>query len=129
MLKERLTGFLKDCRRQTGVPGLGVVVSIEGRHTTVMTGSRVVDRQDLLAADTQFHVGCIAKLFSSIVTLELARQGRLSLDAPIAEYLPELRQTVHGETVAPVHLLSHTSGYKGTDLVDADARMLSWARF
>jgi len=63
----------------------------------------------------------------AVVTLELAERGTLALETPIAEPLPELRGTVHGETVRIAHLLSHTSGYRGVHLLDPAAQQLDWS--
>src|SRR5690606_39778306 len=38
----------------------------------------------------------------------------------------ELRGTIHGATVRIAHLLSHTSGYRGTHLLDPAMRELDW---
>lgn len=125
-LKEQLDDFLAHVRRDTGVPGVAAAVSVEGTRLHSSAGVVALDRNEPFAADTGFHLGCITKLFVSIITLELAARGRLELAAPIQEYLPELRGTVHGETVTPAHLLSHTSGYRGTSIFDPETLSMSW---
>src|SRR5690606_7121332 len=77
----------------------------------------------------RFQLGCIMKLLLAATTLELACGGSLDLDAPLAEYLPELRSARRRDAILLRHLLSHTGGYQGTDILDAASRALTWERF
>jgi D-alanyl-D-alanine carboxypeptidase len=61
----------------------------------------------------QHRVGSVTKTFVAATLLQLAGEGRLSLDAPIGRYLPEF--AVDGVTVAM--LLDHTSGIGDYDTV------------
>ena len=128
-LEERLSKLLEDIRRETRIPGIGAVVEVGGRRVAVATGVRVLDEPEPMTVDSHFHIGCIAKLLASLGVLELAREGTLDLNAPIQEYLPELRGTVHGQQIALVHLLSHTSGYHGTEVIEPATSSFTWDRF
>ena len=112
-----LDAFLAHVHRETKVPGIAVAVSIEGTRIRSSIGVVALDRDEPITADTPFHLGCITKLFLSIAVLELARQDQLDLSTPIHEYLPDLRDTIHGRTVTLSHLLSHTSGYQGLHIM------------
>jgi CubicO group peptidase (beta-lactamase class C family) len=73
--------------------------------------------------DTRFHVGSITKNLLSIGVLRLVTTGKIGLDDPIEQYLPNLQfdnpwSGTHDVTVR--HLLDHTSGLN-------DARM--WQMF
>lgn len=59
--------------------------------------------------NTRYQLGSISKLISSIIVLDLVEQGRLSLNAPISDYLPDYRKDT-GSKITLHHLLSHTSG-------------------
>jgi CubicO group peptidase (beta-lactamase class C family) len=126
-LAERVQSFLERVRRETGVPGLAAAFSIRGRRVSISAGARSTRTAEPLRNDARFHLGCTTKLLLAAVALELAqeRQG-LDLDAPLAEYLTELRGTPHGEGVRLSHLLSHTSGYRGTNIFDPGTRALRW---
>jgi len=124
--KDSLDAFLAHVRRETKVPGLTVAVSIEGTRARSSTGVVALDRDEPITAETPFHLGCITKLFLAIVVLELAWQERVDLNAPIEEYLPELRGTIHGRTVTPSHLLSHTSGYRGLNIMEPGTLSMRW---
>ena len=62
-----------------------------------------------MTADTAFRWGSVSKWLTSVAALRLVEQGRLRLDAPIADYLPELPRAT-GSRATLRHLLSNTSG-------------------
>lgn len=68
------------------------------------------------AMDTRYRIASITKLFTSVLILQLAQEGRLDLDAPLRAALPDYagegadRITVH-------QLLNHTSGLAQWDRV------------
>jgi D-alanyl-D-alanine carboxypeptidase len=60
-----------------------------------------------LSGATRFAIASVTKTFTAAVVLQLAEEGRLRLDAPVTDYLPELT-VADGVTVE--QLLTHTSG-------------------
>lgn len=64
--------------------------------------------QGRLNADTPLHVGSITKLFTAVLTLQQVAADRLSLDAAIGRWLPELPPAAAAITVR--QLLQHRSG-------------------
>lgn len=62
-----------------------------------------------LSADTRFDTGSISKWIAAIVVLRLVQQGELSLDEPIATYLPGYRRDT-GARLTLRTLMSHASG-------------------
>lgn len=69
--------------------------------------------------DTIFHWASITKTFTAIGIMQLRDRGRLSLDDPIVQYVPELR-AVHNPFAAQTkpgaitirQLLSHSAGFR-----------------
>lgn len=120
-----IEAFLGRVVRETGVPGIAVAVRAGGEHLSIAAG-HVRHGGPPLGARHRFHAGCAIKLLLAVVTLELAARGRLALDTPIGEPLAELRGTLHGATIRIADLLSHTSGYRGTHLLDPAMRELDW---
>ena len=59
--------------------------------------------------DTKFRLGSITKQFTSMVIMQLANEGKISLDQKITTYLPDYRKDT-GDKVTVRNLLSHTSG-------------------
>ena len=84
----------------------------------VSQGNRVVHRKvyglanvatgEPATADNVFLLASLSKPFTSLAILKLVEQHRISLDDPVAEYLPELQRFGVGVTIR--HLLQHTSG-------------------
>jgi D-alanyl-D-alanine carboxypeptidase len=66
--------------------------------------------------DTRYRVASVTKLFTAVLILQLAGEGRLDLDAPLRVALPDYpgegadRVTIH-------QLLNHTSGVRQWDRV------------
>jgi D-alanyl-D-alanine carboxypeptidase len=65
-----------------------------------------------LTRNTRFDVGSLDKVFTSVAVLRLAQEGRLELDAPLSQYLPELAADVAGAGEATIRqLLQHRAGF------------------
>jgi CubicO group peptidase (beta-lactamase class C family) len=60
-------------------------------------------------SDTRFNIGSISKQFTTVLAFLLIEEGKLKLDGPISEYLPDYRQDI-GNKITIDHLLQHTSG-------------------
>ncbi|SCL29462.1 CubicO group peptidase, beta-lactamase class C family [Micromonospora pallida] len=67
------------------------------------------DKQIPMRPDTIFDMASVSKLFTAIVTMQLAERGRVELDTPVAHYVPEFAAGGK-ETVTVRMLLTHTSG-------------------
>ncbi|REF35484.1 serine hydrolase domain-containing protein [Thermasporomyces composti] len=65
----------------------------------------------------RFRIGSITKTFVATVVLQHVSEGRLDLDAPVADYLPGLLPDDLGESVTVRMLLNHTSGLPDYDTV------------
>ena len=65
----------------------------------------------LNTTETEFRVGSLTKMFTSAVILQLADEGKLSLTDPVSKYVKDFP---YGDKIQIAHLLSHTSGIKGS---------------
>jgi len=94
----------------SGVPGGAFAVVSQGRVDAGGVGSAGGDRE--LAADTPFVIGSATKSFTALAVMQLVDAGRVDLDAPVRDYVPEFEladaQPVNDITVR--HLLQQTSG-------------------
>lgn len=100
--------------------------SIVGASTLVMRDGVVLARHHVGFADrergqqvdeqTIFHWGSITKTLTAIAVMQLVERGRLSLDAPVTRFVPELRRVhnAHGsmDDVTVAMLLSHSAGFQ-----------------
>jgi CubicO group peptidase (beta-lactamase class C family) len=126
-LQTRLDQFVTRMHAETRVPGIGLAVSAAGKHFYASAGTTVVDGARPLTNEARFQLGCAGKLLLAIVTLELERRDIVDTSAAIGDYLPELRGSLHGDAIRVSHLLSHTSGYRGTNVLDRRTHALTWA--
>ncbi len=94
----------KGVSASVGIPGEGIWCAARGS-----TGNT---QKKTLTPDLKLYTGSIGKIFTAVVILKLTEEGRLSLDTPIAEWLPE---TSHAELITVNHLLTHTSEIAGFD--------------
>jgi CubicO group peptidase (beta-lactamase class C family) len=97
-----------------GVPGAAVLVIEHGRIVLAL-GHGVADLATGRPAtpDTVFRAGSISKTFTAMAALALAEDGRLALQAPMAELLPEWAHDNPWAATDPVrlvHLLEHSAG-------------------
>ena len=74
------------------------------------------DREDrrLAGHETIYRVGSISKSVTAVLMAILARDGTVSLDAPLQEFVPEIRRLRHRPPgAAPVlrQVASHTAGF------------------
>lgn len=59
--------------------------------------------------DTRFDLASVGKVFTAVAVLQLAEQGRLSLDDPVGRHVPALPRGL-GERITIRQLLDHSSG-------------------
>ncbi len=72
------------------------------------------------ASDTLFSVGSVSKVFVTAAVMQLADQGKLDIDAPVTDYLPEFRLADPRYRQITVRMLmNHRSGMMGSFYHDA----------
>ncbi|MEM6347121.1 MAG: serine hydrolase domain-containing protein, partial [Bacteroidota bacterium] len=63
--------------------------------------------------NTLYRVGSISKVFTAMAVMQLVEQGKIDLDAPIANYITEFAPKSHHPNPTPIttrHILTHQSG-------------------
>lgn len=70
--------------------------------------------------DTKFNIASITKLFTAVATLQLYEQGKLKLNTPIGNYLPDYPNKLVRDSVTVHQLLTHTSGLNNFYVADLD---------
>ncbi|HHA2388849.1 TPA: serine hydrolase domain-containing protein [Stenotrophomonas maltophilia] len=107
------------------VPGAAVLVLHDGQPVFRRGyGLAVVEDGTPVTAASNFRLASVSKQFTAAAVLLLVEDGRLGLDQPARQWLPELPPAAAGITLR--HLLSHTSGLLDyEDLMDpADTRQV-----
>jgi D-alanyl-D-alanine carboxypeptidase len=82
------------------------------------------ERQIRNTTDTQFCLGSMNKMFTSIAILQLVGQGKLALDKPIATYWPGYPNRDLAARVTIRELLSHSGGTGDIFTPEYDAHRL-----
>ena len=118
---------LKAATDRGDVPGVvAMAATREGPVYQAAFGKRALPDGSAMTADTVFWIASMTKAITSTAAMRLVEQGKLSLDWPISEVLPELAapQVLEGFDSAgeprlrparrPItlrHLLTHTAGF------------------
>ena len=91
------------------IPGMSVAIVKNGRvvHSSAY-GDASVELNIPATAQTVYPISSVSKIFAGLVALKLADEGRLDLDAPIADYLDNMPRDKLAVTTR--HLLQHTHG-------------------
>lgn len=62
--------------------------------------------------NTKLRMGSIAKTMTALAIMQLVEQGKIELDLPIQNYIPDYPKQTNSQ-ITTRHLLSHTSGIPG----------------
>ena len=95
----------------TRSPGCAVGVLQDGKVLVEKGyGMASLEYQLPITARSRFYLGSTSKEFTALTVLQLAEQGRLSLDDSIRRHFRQL--PAYTEAVKVRHLLEHTSGIR-----------------
>ncbi len=91
-------------------PGAAVLV-LQGDEVIIDKGYGIADLESGAPIDgnSSFCIASISKQFTAVAILQLAEQGKLSLEDNMAKYFPEYKADFY-ERIKIKHLLSHSSG-------------------
>lgn len=95
---------------EAGVPGALAAVR-DGRHEwRDAAGRAFLDKLRPMQPQMRHRIGSVTKTFVATTVLQLVDEGRLGLDDPIGQWLPEAVPGEVGSEVTVRMLLNHTSG-------------------
>lgn len=110
-LDEKLDAFIAPYTAAMNAPGLTLcLTNTERTIRTAGYGYADIDRRISVTPDHLFQIGSISKSFVALVLLQLHDEGKLDLQKPILDYLPDLPISSSFGTITVHHLLTHTSG-------------------
>jgi Beta-lactamase class C and other penicillin binding proteins len=91
-------------------PGAAVLV-MKGDDIIFDKGYGIADIETKKAIDgnTFFNIASVSKQFTAVAVLQLAEEGKLSLEDPVSKYFPEFKAPFWND-IRIKHLLSHSSG-------------------
>lgn len=131
--------ILENYKQARGVPGLvyGVVIDGELAHVKCL-GVRDRDSGDRVTPETLFRIASMTKSFTALAILKLRDEGKLSLEDPVAKWIPEFAGIRYPtRDTAPIRirqLLTHGAGFPEDNpwgdrqLGIADSTLTGWLR-
>ncbi len=79
-------------------------------------GQADLERHHAVDEDTIYHWASITKTFTAVAIMQLRDRGRLRLDDPVVNYIPELRKVhdPYGDVsdITIRHLMTHSAGFR-----------------
>jgi D-alanyl-D-alanine carboxypeptidase len=99
-----------DAVHRAGVPGVYAEVRDADRTWRGAAGVADLGTGRPVRPDMRHRVGSITKTFTAVAVMQQVEQGRVRLDAPIGDYLPQLVPGERGRKITVRMLLNHTSG-------------------
>jgi len=114
------TARLTELATSSHVAGAALGISVDGQETFAATGVLSTATGVEVTPDSLFQIGSITKVWTATMIMQLAGEGRLSVDTAIADILPGVRvgEADVGADVTVRHLLTHTSGIDGDLFTD-----------
>jgi CubicO group peptidase (beta-lactamase class C family) len=121
------------------MPGAVMGIIIDGELVWVQTaGVRETKTNAPVTPDTVFRIASMTKSFTAVAILKLRDEGKLSLEDPVARYVPALATLPYPTKDSPVltirHLLSHSEGFPEDNpwgdrqLAQSDETMRTWMK-
>lgn len=116
-LKSYLSWLIEQEMAQQDIEGLSIAV-VDDQRVIWSQGFGYADTSKQLAAtpETVYRVGSISKLFTDTLVMQLAEQGKLDIDKPLATYLPAFSiksRFAASAAITPRNLMTHHSGLPG----------------
>ncbi|GFE23295.1 serine hydrolase domain-containing protein [Streptomyces nigrescens] len=102
------------------VPGAALAVVSDGAVHELASGVLHTGTRVAVTPDSVFQIGSISKGYTATLVVLLAHAGKLDLDAPVTDLLPDfaVADAEATKTVTPRQLLNHTSGIEGDFVSD-----------
>src|SRR5215204_4567862 len=94
------------------MPGAALGIVEDGEIVHIQTFGDADDDGTAVAANTPFKIGSLSKSFTALAVIQLVEEGKIQLDAPVQQYLPEFRvaDLEASKRITVRHLLNQVSG-------------------
>ncbi|MFJ4184839.1 serine hydrolase domain-containing protein [Kitasatospora sp. NPDC089509] len=102
------------------VPGAAIAVLVEGEVIDHAAGVLNKATGVESTVDSLFQIGSITKVWTTTLIMQLVDEGRLDLDRPVRDYLPEfaLGDDTAAAAITVRQLTCHTAGFEGDFFTD-----------
>ena len=113
-LRDRVQAKIDDLHRMADFPGVSVGFALaDGRSAGVVSGLADVEGKVAFKTSDRLLAGSVGKTFVAAVVLQLAEEGKLDLDDPLAKWVGKEQwfdRLPNGKDITLRSLLNHTSG-------------------
>ena len=140
---QEIDTYIRAGMEQLNIPGAAFALFENGEITHIQGFGRIDDSGDTVTPQTPFQLASVTKSFTSMIVLQLAQEGLLSIDDPVVKHIPYFR-TADPEASSFItirHLMNHRSGltmldgnryqrtqYRGADATERAVRRLVRAK-
>ena len=139
---EQVDEYIENGMTELNTPGAAVALIKNGKITHLKGFGRIEETGAPVTPQTPFQIASMTKSFTSLVVLQLANEGLLSIDDPVVKYIPYFRTSDShiSDTITIRQLMNHRSGistldgnryqrttYRGKDALEQAVGMLSRA--
>src|SRR3954452_20311867 len=113
--REALQSRLTELMAEHNVPGASLGIVLGDESLELAAGIVNVETGVATTPDTLFQIGSITKVYTATMVMQLIDEGKVSLDEPVATYVPELTlaDAEAARAITVRQLLTHTSGIDG----------------
>ena len=120
LLAPAIDAHFRRFQEEAHVPGLVWGIVQDGRLVHLgAAGVQDLESRRPVRPDTLFRIASMSKAFTALAILRLRDEGRLSLEAPVETYVPELRgwryPTADSPRIRVRDLLNHVGGFVTDD--------------
>ena len=109
---QALTPLIEHELKEKGIPSIAVALVDDQQIVWAQGfGHADLDHKVDATAGTVYRVGSVSELFTDIGIMQLVEQGKVSLDAPVTDYISDFHpQNPFGKPITLRELMSHRSG-------------------
>lgn len=120
--ENKVTAVLGEIMARWGIPGLGVGIVEDGEIVYARGfGVQSLETGAPVTPDSFFCIASVTKCFVATAVMQLVEQGKLHLDVPLVQYLPDFRlDDERCRQITLRQILSHTSGMPDMDEAEYD---------
>ena len=111
-IAQRLEPWIAAEIEQKGIPALSIAL-VDDQTIVWARGFGFADpaKKVPATAETAYRVGSVSKLFTDLAVMQLVEQGKIDLDKPVSDYIPEFAPKNPFKTAITLRqLMSHRSG-------------------
>lgn len=119
-INNRITALIRQNMKTYRITGASVSI-VDGDKTVFSEGFGFADKANKIkvTGDTVFKIGSITKVFTASAVMQLAEQGKINIDRPVKDYIPDFSVKSRFRDIRQItvrDLLCHHSGLPCDDL-------------